>query len=51
MHSVARQTADTANACLSTGPKTPEGKARSSQNARKHGLTAEGLIIGPEDRA
>ena len=27
-----------ANAALSTGPKTAEGKARASQNARKHGL-------------
>jgi hypothetical protein len=48
--SAARQTANAANAQLSTGPRTPEGKASSSQNARKHGLTASELIIGPEDR-
>ena len=28
--------ANRANAKRSTGPRTPEGKARSSQNARKH---------------
>jgi hypothetical protein len=48
--SAARQTANAANARLSTGPRTPEGKARSSENARKHGLTAKDMIIGPEDR-
>ena len=48
--SAARQSANVANARLSTGPKTPEGKARSSENARKHCLTAAELVVGPEDR-
>jgi len=39
-----------ANAQSSTGPRTEEGKARSSQNARKHGLTAQQLTIKPEER-
>lgn len=34
------------NAQRSTGPKTQSGKARSSQNAVRHGLTAE-TVIGP----
>ena len=50
MLSEARQTANAANARLSTGPRTEEGKARSSQNARKHGLTAAQFIIAAEDR-
>ena len=48
MLSEARQTANVAN--VSTGPRTEEGKTRSSQNARKHGLTAAQLIIAAEDR-
>ena len=39
-----------ANAQFSTGPRTDEGKARSSQNARKHGLTAKQLAISPQDQ-
>jgi hypothetical protein len=39
------------NAEKSTGPKTQSGKQRSSQNAVRHGLTAE-TVIGPlEDPA
>ena len=37
------------NAKRSTGPKTPSGKARSSMNARKHGLTGKNIVIGDED--
>jgi hypothetical protein len=47
--SAARQSANAANARLSTGPRTPEGKARSAANSRKHGLTARDLVIGTED--
>ena len=50
MLSEARQTANVANARLSTGPRTDERKARSSLNARKHGLTATQLVIAAEDR-
>jgi hypothetical protein len=37
------------NALRSTGPKTAEGKRRSSQNAMRHGLTAETVIEPIED--
>src|ERR1051326_1154333 len=50
MASPARQIANISNAQLSTGPRTEEGKNRSSQNARKHGLTAAQLVIAAEDR-
>jgi len=37
------------NAALSTGPKTPEGKAASSKNALKHGLTAVEVLLPTEN--
>jgi hypothetical protein len=42
--------ANRANAQLSTGPRTPEGKARSAQNALKHGLSAERVVLATEDQ-
>jgi hypothetical protein len=39
-----------ANAELSTGPITPEGKQRSSQNALTHGLTARLACMPTEDQ-
>ena len=34
-----------------TGPRTAEGKARSSQNSRKHGLSAINLNVLPREQA
>ena len=39
------------NAKKSTGPRTPEGKERSSKNALKHGLLAQDSVIPGEDPA
>jgi len=47
--SAARLAANAANAQHSTGPRTPEGQARASQNARTHGLTARDLVVAPDE--
>ena len=39
------------NAQHSTGPKTPEGKQRSSMNAFKHGLTGQTILLPTETAA
>jgi hypothetical protein len=38
------------NAQSSTGPSTPGGKARTSMNAVKHGLTARQIVLPSEDQ-
>jgi len=48
MSSIVRINANRANAQKSTGPRTPEGKARVSQNALKHGLLAQAVVLPDE---
>jgi len=51
MASAAQAAACAANAQFSTGPRSPEGKAVSSQNALKFGLYSQATILPGEDPA
>jgi hypothetical protein len=51
MSSQARIEANRANSKHSTGPVTPQGKAKASRNALKHGLLSREVVLATEDRA
>ena len=46
--SFAGRLASLANSAKSTGAVTPEGQARSSQNATRHGILAESIVLDSE---
>ena len=48
-HSKNRTMINRSNAKNSTGPKTAEGKAKSSMNALRHGLTSQVVVMPTED--
>ncbi len=49
MSSKRKSAANRRNAKNSTGPKTPEGKAASAQNATTHGLSSSFTVLPHED--
>ncbi len=51
MASEAQKAANRRNAAASTGPKSAIRKTRSSRNAERHGLLAEGAVIEGESPA
>jgi hypothetical protein len=50
MSSAAKAEISRQNSQASTGPKTEEGKQRSSLNATRHGFTGQTLILSPEEK-
>ena len=46
-----RAEASRINGARSRGPKTPEGKARASQNALEHGLRAQKFVVVGDEKA
>ncbi len=51
MASERQAAANRANSRRSCGPRSPEGKARASQNARKHGLFSSAVLAPGESEA
>ncbi|MBV9761313.1 MAG: hypothetical protein JO340_12175 [Acidobacteriaceae bacterium] len=51
MATPAQVAANQTNSQRSTGPKSPDGKARSSRNSFKHGLYSKQLVLPNEDPA
>ena len=49
--SPAKRLANQRNAQKSTGPRTPEGKKKSSQNALTHGLFCQEVVLMTEDKS
>jgi len=49
MATAAQIAANRRNALKSTGPRTAAGKAASSRNALRHGLTARATVVLDED--